>query len=134
MQARSIGVALAAGLAMAATAMPALAQSPLDGPLASPDATPPAVHAATPHARFKPRKVRHAAAKGAKVPAAESDAAVPRPTSAEAPSSSKTAPGDAVDLGMKWNGSNDGSAQTKFQSGPNTSPGSGAEVGMKLHF
>ncbi len=133
MQARLIGVVLAAGLAMAATAMPALAQSPLDGPLASPDATPPAVHATTPHAKSKPRKLHHAAAKGAKVPGSESDAAVPRPTSAEAPSS-KTAPGDAVDLGMKWNGSNDGSAQTKFQSGPNTSPGSGAEVGMKLHF
>ena len=133
MQARVIGVAFAAGLAMAAMALPALAQSPLDGPLASPDATPPVAHAAPPRAKSKPRKVRHAAAKGARVPAAESDTAAPRPTSAEAPSS-RTAPGDAVDLGMKWNGSNDGSAQTKFQSGPNTSPGSGAEVGMKLHF
>ena len=132
MQARLIGVALAAGLAWASTASvrPASAQS-LDGPLSASDAAPPTDRAV--HARPKPHKAHHAAAKGAKAPATQSDAAVPRPTAAEAPSS-KTVPGDAFDLGMKWNGSNDGAAETKFQSGPNTSAGTGAEVGMKLHF
>ena len=129
MRARLILAALAASVSLAA---PALAQSPLDGPLAVPDAAPSTQAPAT-HARTKPRKTHHAAAKGAKLPAAAADAAVPRPTSAEAPAHA-AAPADAFDLGMKWNGSNDGSAQTKFQSGPNTSPGTGAEVGMKLHF
>ena len=130
MKACWIGAALAAGLMMAVTASEtsALAQSALDGPLATPDAAP-----AT-HAKRKPRKAHHAAAKTAKMPAAaEADAAVPRPTSAEAPARAAP-PVDPVDLGMKWNGTSDGSAQTRFQNGLDGAFGSGAEVGMKLHF
>ncbi|MCX8255249.1 exported protein of unknown function [Beijerinckiaceae bacterium RH AL1] len=132
MRAVVIWAALGAGM-LVATASAQAQQSPLDGPLAAPGeaASAPAANPAKPKA--KPHKAHHAKAKPVREPAEAQDAAVPRQPG-ETPSARATAPADAVDLGMKWNGNNDTAAQTRFQNGPNNAFGSGAEVGMKLHF
>lgn len=39
-----------------------------------------------------------------------------------------------VSFGMKWNGSNDSSTQTRVQNYNGTAEGAGAELGMKMHF
>ena len=120
----------AALVASLAGNVPALAQSPLDGPLVSPDAPAPAP---APHStKAKPKKIRHAAAK----PVAPSDGTTPPahiPAADAAPASSG-APADPLDLGMKWNGNNDNAAQTRSQNLDGNAFGTGAEVGMKLHF
>lgn len=106
-------------------AAPAAAQSALDGPLAPPDAPAPApAH----HAKAKAKRVHHAAAKPAQ-PSAD----IPAP-SARAARPAKAAPDDPVSLGMKWNGSNDTAAQTRYENLNGNAPGTGAEVGLKLHF
>ena len=131
MRMRVIVVAFGAGVGLtgAVWVAPASAQSPFDGPLAAPDA--PALPAPKARARTKPKASRHAAARPVAVPDA---AARPVPTNADAPPPSPGAPADPVSLGMKWNGSNDTAAQTRYQNGPENAFGSGAEVGMKLHF
>lgn len=119
---------MVAALSMAvAWAAPAGAQSPLDGPLAAPDA--PAAATPKPHAKAKAKKPRHVASK----PAPDVEATPERvPAAAEAPS--RRAPADPLSLGMKWNGSNDTAGQTRSQNLDGGAFGSGAEVGMKLHF
>ena len=123
MLARLVGAVMAASVSLV---VPAFAQSALDGPLAAPDAAPAApLH----HPKAKARKAHHASAK----PAPEAtDAAHAVP--ADAPAPSHEAPADPLSLGMKWNGNNDSAAQTRSQNLDGNAAGTGAEVGMKLHF
>ena len=39
-----------------------------------------------------------------------------------------------LSLGMKWNGSNDNASQTRVQNYGGDAAGTGAAVGLKLHF
>ena len=111
----------------AAWVVPAAAQSSLDGPLAAPDA--PAATTLKPHAKVKAKKPRHVATK----PAPDAEARPERvPTATDIPS--REVPADPLSLGMKWNGNNDSAAQTRSQNLDGGAVGTGAEVGMKLHF
>ena len=47
---------------------------------------------------------------------------------------SRPRPADPLSFGMKWNGSNDNAAQTRIENLNGNATGTGAEVGMKLHF
>ncbi len=125
MRAVLMGVVLLAGLAIGGSAA---AQSSLDGPLASPEAAAPAA----PHrAKAKPKKLRHAAARP--VPAVDGARAVPQPSPTAASTSAARAD-DPISLGMKWNGNNDSAAETRSINRNGDAVGTGAEVGMKLHF
>ena len=42
--------------------------------------------------------------------------------------------GDPIDFGMKWNGANDSAEKTRVQNYGGNAEGTGAEVGLKLHF
>ena len=50
------------------------------------------------------------------------------------PGAKTSAPGSPLSLGMKWNGSNDSAGQTRVQNYNGNTQGTGAEVGLKLHF
>ena len=44
------------------------------------------------------------------------------------------APVDSISFGMKWNGSNESASQSRIDNLNGSATGTGAEVGMKLHF
>lgn len=121
---------LCASIALVLGAASAFAQSPLEGPLAAPDfaplATPPKPKATKGTHRKSTKTARRAPPKTDDAPAADG-AAQPlvQPSGG---------PANPVDFGMKWNGSNDNAAQTRAQNYDGSAQGTGAEVGMKLHF
>ena len=130
------------GLAVAAVAFvgPAIGESAYDGPLAAPDATaaPPASlesKRTASRTKAKAAKPHHHAA--AKLPSPATDAALPEasPSTGQRASAASAPPAeDPLSLGMKWNGSNDTAAQTRVQNYNGNAVGTGAEVGLKLHF
>ena len=110
---------------------PCHAQTALEGPLA----VPAAAAAPIPNSAAKGKK-RRAVAK----PTRES--AAPPAVGSEAPRAHADPVADrgpktadpALSLGMKWNGSNDSAEQTRSQNYNGDAHGTGAEVGLKLHF
>ena len=127
---RGLATVAIVGFTLACTA-PASAQGVLDGPLTAPDAAAaPKVPAASSTSKPRKKAPRHAAAKAAP--------AVPvfaRETpDRQAPQRPATKADDPLSVGMKWNGSNDNSSQTRVQNYNGTAAGTGAEVGLKLHF
>ena len=108
------------------------AQSAFEGPLAAPSDQSPAPASA----RLK--KPLNGAAKK-KAGSSASHAAgtemprVPAQPVAE-PGAKTSAPVSPLSLGMKWNGSNDNAGQTRVQNYNGNAQGTGAEVGLKLHF
>ena len=117
------------------TASAALAEELSDPPSAPAAAIVPAVPA---------KPARHSAAHRAKVATAARRTAVP--ASARLPAETPAVPAadlavakpipqaDPVAFGMKWNGSNDSAGQTRIENLNGNAAGTGAEVGMKLHF
>ncbi len=106
----------------------------LSGPLDTPTTT-----ASTP---TKPSK--HAAVHRAKAANTARRAAIPAsarlPLEKPAGPATQTnvaksnAPVDPISFGLKWNGSNDSAGQTRIENLNGNATGTGAEVGMKLHF
>lgn len=123
-------VAVLVSLSVASTAE---AQG-LAGPLAATDATTTVVpHVAKPVKR-PARHSKTAASKRTAAPAAArlpTDPVVPISNPA---GTSATSPTNPVSFGMKWNGSNDNASQTRIENLNGQATGTGAEVGMKLHF
>lgn len=123
-------MAVAVGLCVAGAAH---AQG-LAGPLAPSDSPPTAAAVGAAPVKRSARRAKAAAPKRTAVPAsarlpAEPRVPVPEPVAAGA--SGGTNP---VSFGMKWNGSNDNAAQTRIENLNGQATGTGAEVGMKLHF
>ena len=120
-----------AGFAMIAGASAAQGQD-LSGPLLARNATPAAVVT-------KREKSVHAARRAKPM---MKDNRIVVPTSARLPvvqdhtitSAKVTVPDDPMSFGMKWNGSNDSAGQTRIENLNGGAVGTGAEVGMKLHF
>ena len=110
-------------------AAPTRSQSTFEGPLAAPGA-------ALEKPVAKPKK--HQAAKPAKTSkatqAGDFKQVPPRATPPVIPDQKTPSVSDPVSLGMKWNGSNDGTTQTRTQNYNGGAQGTGAEVGLKLHF
>jgi hypothetical protein len=118
----AFGIGLTALVAMSTGA---LAQSATEGPLADPNAISP-----VPIARKIEKKAkRH---KPSRTTQNTDPSAKPVPTATPAPGT--PLPDDPVSFGMKWNGTNDNAQQQRIQNYNGTLPGTGAEVGMKLHF
>ncbi len=119
-------------LAAMVTASPAIAQEP-SGPL---DAPAPASAVAKPARHSTAHRAKAAAtAKRTAVPAsARLPVATPAMPTADVAASKPVPPTDPVSFGMKWNGSNDNAAQTRIENLNGNATGTGAEVGMKLHF
>lgn len=119
-------------LAILLISAPAFAQSATEGPLASPDASP------TPKASKPPakKKVAHKGAKTthAKAATADDEAGGARPDAQPILHAPGGAPADPLSFGMKWNGANDDARGTRVQNYNGDAQGTGAEVGMKLHF
>lgn len=127
------GVGRLLGVAATIVTISGAAAQGLSGPLAGPDGASPATKA-TKHSaahRAKPAK----AAKQVALPASEGwSTRAPAKPSAETIAAKPTAPADPLSFGMKWNGSNDNAAQTRIENLNGNATGTGAEVGMKLHF
>ena len=114
-------------VATIATGSAAAAQG-LSGPLAGPDSASPAKAVKHPSHRAK-------AAKPAALPASEGwPTRAPTKPTAEAIASKPSTAADPLSFGMKWNGSNENAAQTRIDNLNGNAAGTGAEVGMKLHF
>ena len=105
----------------------ALAQSAVQGPLGAPSV---AAKSAKPKHR-KPIKIAHHANPPTASPAY---GAVPPPPTEALPVAHSASPTDPVDFGMKWNGSSDSARETRVQNYNGDAEGTGAQVGMKLHF
>ncbi len=118
--------------ALAAMSGPGSAQSLEQGPLAAPA---PAAIAAMRH-KAKPRH-RGSAKTEANMRGPRVDDERNGPARAALPPAGQGAAngyGDPVSFGMKWNGSNDTARETRIQNFDGTNSGTGAELGMKLHF
>ncbi len=123
---RGVVIWLAAGCAIGGVAC---AQTLPDGPLAASPSQ------GETHAPRKATFKKHAAKPHAPAPSAARDPNAP----ARAPAMPTAAAGaaaadDPLSFGMKWNGSNDNGVQTRTQNYNGNAAGTGAEVGMKLHF
>jgi hypothetical protein len=113
--------------------LPVQAQSPLEGPLAKPGAHLPPL--SLPKAKrpvHKAHKDAHRDERARNEPGFDPNV----PDHARVPDdpAHRSAVGDPVSFGMKWNGSNDSASQTRVQNYDGNAPGTGAEVGLKLHF
>ncbi len=102
---------------------------PLDTPSAASSPTKPAKHA-TAHRV----KAAIAARRTTVPPSARLPSEVPAVPAAETGVAKPNAPVDPISFGMKWNGSNDSAGQTRIENLNGNATGTGAEVGMKLHF
>ena len=118
---------------LAMSASSAVMAQALEGPLAAVDE--PTEPSST------PKSAKHATARRAKPVAKRTETPLakrlPSPTAtptAEVGAAKSTAPTDPVSFGMKWNGSNDSVGQTRIENLNGNAVGTGAEVGMKLHF
>ena len=88
----------------------------------------PATAAKTPRPKIKhPKTATHA-----KIP--PTDAAKAGTPERDTPVARRTTEDDPLSLGMKWNGSNDNASQTRVQNYGGDAAGTGAAVGLKLHF
>ena len=119
-------------LILAALADPgaARAQTMLDGPLAASETPAPAVSSKARPA--KSVKVHPKVAHHAKAPSPDrSKAETPE---RDIPVARRTTEDNPLSLGMKWNGSNDNASQTRVQNYGGEASGTGAAVGLKLHF
>lgn len=117
-----IAIALVIGVASAGAAA---AQSSTEGPLAVPNAVPTKAKSSKPSHH---KKVVHR----------ETTQSSDYNTSSQIPQpvihAGHDAPADPLSLGMKWNGSNDDARATRVQNYDGNAVGTGAEVGLKLHF
>ena len=116
----------------------ACSQTP-EGPLGAPSpvaqSRAPSASTSEPHQAATSRAVhrRHAAKTHATRPAArDQNAPAATPTAAATTAASRA--DDPLSFGMKWNGSNDNGVQTRTQNYNGNAEGTGAEVGLKLHF
>ena len=116
-------------------ATPSWGQSLLDGPLAAPDARTPSKAV-----RAKPAKAPTAKARAAKTTSGVDAKAAHLDDQRESPSkpmphrSAAEPTPDPLNLGMKWNGSNDTAEQTRIQNYGGSATGTGASVGLNYHF
>ncbi len=121
---------LAAFVMCACLAGIAAAQSPMEGPLSDP--------VGVPMTKAKPKlsKLAHSKRKNAhrETPHASSAYEAPVGTAQPIIHAGHDAPADPLSLGMKWNGSNDNARDTRVQNYDGNAAGTGAEVGLKLHF
>ena len=108
---------------LAATTIAAAAASQ---ELASPDA---AARAGKHAAAHRSKAASRRASAAARLPAD-----VPSPSGAEVTSAKVAVPSDPLSFGMKWNGSNESAGQTRIDNLNGGAVGTGAAVGMKLHF
>lgn len=102
---------------------------PLDTPTAASTPTKPSKHAAAHRAKAANTARRTAVPASARLPL--ETPAVPVAQTSVAKSNT---PVDPISFGMKWNGSNDSASQTRLENLNGNATGTGAEVGMKLHF
>lgn len=111
----------------------ALAQVGTEAPLAAPNAIAGPAQDAKPakHKAVKHKKAVHHDASHAQNGFPTDRAAASRELALP---SSGTAPADPLSFGMTWNGNSDNARETRVQNYNAAAPGSGAEVGMKLHF
>lgn len=120
---------------------PSSAQTALEGPLAAPVAlggAPTSLGVPTrtstgAQARTKARKTHHAAVKAPDIGFSKgASQAATRDHQISAGGSTSTA--DPLSIGMKWHGSADDARETRVQNYNGNAAGTGAEVGMQLHF
>ena len=123
---RGAWIGLSFGVAMLVSAGTGLAQGALEGPLGAPDASIAAPVGKTPGTKQKNHRARKADMSEA-TKARATSASLPEPKTA-----SETV--NPLSLGMKWSGSNDNAEQTRVQNYGGAAAGTGAEVGLKLHF
>ena len=116
---------LAAGIA--ATTAAAQAPPGVQGPLGEPGTTAPIKVKPKPAKRAR----KHAATPAADLPRDAADASrAPVPTSSHGAAPAA----DPISLGFKWQGTNDTAEKTRVQNYNGDAAGTGAAVGLKLHF
>ncbi len=119
-------------VAAMATASVAAAQD-ISGPLSNPDGgslpAKPAKRATAHRAKPASTAKRTAGRASARLPAE-----APAVPTADMGAVKRSAPVDPISFGMKWNGSNESAGQSRIDNLNGSATGTGAEVGMKLHF
>ena len=107
------------------------AQTATEGPLAAPSSgTPP-----HPSKKAIARKHKHAAGSaGSPIGGAADGNAQPAEAHARGRQGVASPAADPLSFGMQWNGSNDSARATRVQNYDGDAAGTGASVGMKLHF
>ncbi len=122
------------GLAFAIAAAPVTWRlaSAQEGPLHEPSAVPAA-------AKTRPAKAAKTRARKTGSLPTKADA-LPQPSSAptslpfSAARRNATTPANPISFGLKWNGANDTAERTRVQNYNGEAAGTGAAVGLKLHF